>query len=150
MASRVTGYRETARALRQLAKFPRGRVGAASRKALRPMLAKAKANLRANKSYHRGVLYRSMAIRMLKSSSSLSQWVIAATGRGVNIAHLVEAGTAPHWQPRRRRMHPGAKPKPFLEPAYLAHDAEAVKIMQKELGASLIAYANAVAYRGRP
>lgn len=147
--SKVTGYRETARAIRRLSQFPRGKIGKASRKALQPMLAKSKANLRSNKSYRRGVLYRSMAIRRLKATTSLSEWVIAATGRGVSIAHLVEAGTAPHWQPKRGRMHPGARPKPFLEPAYFEHDEQAVKIMIKELGAGLISYANAIAYRGR-
>ena len=90
-----------------------------------------------------------MRVRLLKSTTSLSEWVIAATGRGVSIAHLVEAGTAPHWQPKRGVMHPGARPKPFLEPAYFAHDEQVVRIMTKELGAGLIAYANAIAYRGR-
>ncbi len=147
--SKVTGYRETARALRKVAAFPKKRVGAASRKALAPMLAASKRNLKANGSYHRGVLYRSMRIRSLKSSSSLAQWVITATGRGVGIAHLVEAGTAPHWQPIRGVMHPGARAKPFLEPAYFAHDEQVVDVMAKELGANLIAYANSVAYRGK-
>lgn len=147
--SKVTGYKETARAIRKLAQFPRKQVTAASRKALAPMLAKAKANLKANRSFKRGVLYRSMRIRALKSTTSLSQWVIAPTGRGVGIAHLVEAGTAPHYQPKRGVMHPGAKAKPFLEPAYFDHDDDVVRIMAKELGANLIAYANQVAYRGR-
>jgi HK97 gp10 family phage protein len=147
--SKVTGYRQTAAAIRKLARFPRAKVGAASQKALRPMLAKAKANLRANKSYKRGVLFRSMRIRKLRSSSALSQWVIAATGRGVGIAHLVEAGTAPHWQPKRGVMHPGAKAKPFLEPAYFDHDDQVIQIMTKELGTDLISYANQIAYRGR-
>lgn len=147
--SKVTGYRETARAIRRVAKFPRAVVGKASRKALTPMLAKAKANLKANRSYKRGVLYRSMRIRALKATTSMSQWVIAATGRGVGIAHLVEAGTAPHWQPKRGVMHPGAKAKPFLEPAYFEHDDQVVKIMTHELGTKLIAYANQVAFRGK-
>lgn len=147
--SKVTGYRQTAAAIRRVAKFPRKEVGQASRKALRPMLAKTKANLKSQGSYKRGVLYRSMKIRALKSTTAMSQWVVAATGRGVSIAHLVEAGTRPHWQPRRRVMHPGAKAKPFLEPAYFAHDDDAVRIMQRELGARMVAYAAQVAYRGR-
>ena len=147
--SKVTGYKETARALRKVAKFPRAKVGQASRKALTPMLAKAKANLKKNRSYKRGVLYRGMNIRALKSTTSMSQWVIAATGRAVGIAHLVEAGTAPHWQPKRGMMHPGAKAKPFLEPAYFDHDDQAVRVMVKELGTNLISYANQVAYRGK-
>jgi len=34
------------------------------------------------------------------------------------IAHLVEFGTAPHYQPRRGIHHPGARPKPFFRSAY--------------------------------
>lgn len=147
--SRVTGYRETARALRHVAKFPVKEVGQASRKALKPMLAAAKANLKQNASYRRGVLFRSMKIRKLKSSSAMANWAVAATGRGIAIAHLVEAGTRPHWQPKRNRMHPGARAKPFLEPAYFAHDDEAVKIMSRELGSKMISYAAQVAYRGK-
>lgn len=147
--SKVTGYRETARALRKVANRPKQVVSKASQKALRPMLATTKANLRKNKSYHRGVLSRSMRIRMLKSSSTLSQWQLTATGRGVGIAHLVEGGSKPHWQPKRGVMHPGARPKPFLEPAFFAHDQEAVQIMAKELGADLIRYAATVAHRGK-
>lgn len=38
--------------------------------------------------------------------------------RSRKIAHLVEFGTAPHWQPGRGVMHPGAKPEPFARPAF--------------------------------
>lgn len=147
--SRVSGYRETARAIRRAAQFPRRQVTAASRKALRPMLAKAKANLKSNNSYTRGVLFRSMKIRKIKSTTAVSNWVIAPTGRGVGIAHLVEGGTRPHWQPRRGVMHPGAQAKPFLEPAFFAHDDDVVRILTHELGAGLIRYSSQVAYRGR-
>jgi len=147
--SKVTGYRETARAIRKVGQFPKNRVGQASRKALTPMLRATKANLKTNRSYHRGVLARSMAIRKLKTTSALSQWVIAATGRGIAIAHLVEGGTRPHWQPKRKVMHPGAKAKPFLEPAFFAHDDEAVEIMGRELGLGMIRYAATVAHRGK-
>lgn len=40
--------------------------------------------------------------------------------RARKIAHLVEYGTAPHYQPRRGVMHPGARPKPFMRPAFEA------------------------------
>lgn len=149
MRSKVTGYKETARALRRAAKFPTKQVGQASRKALTPILRGSKANLKAQGSYRRGVLFRSMRIRKLKGSSSLASWVVTPTGRGVSIAHLVEAGTRPHYQPKRKRMHKGAKAKPFLEPAYFAHDDQAIKIMQTELGGKMISFANQVAYRGR-
>lgn len=44
-------------------------------------------------------------------------WVSFAK-RARKIAHLVEFGTAPHYQPLRRMMHPGAQPYPFFRPAY--------------------------------
>jgi hypothetical protein len=46
-------------------------------------------------------------------------WV-SLTKRARYLGHLVEWGTAPHWQPRRRGgiMHPGARPRPFATPAY--------------------------------
>ena len=148
MRSSVKGFRETARALRQVARFPAKQVGQASRKALTPMLRDTKANLAKNGSYRRGVLSRSMRIRKLKGNSSLATWSITATGRGVSIAHLVEAGTRPHFQPRRGIFHPGAKAKPFLEPAYEANDEKAVKIMVQELGGDMIKHARQVAFRG--
>lgn len=33
-------------------------------------------------------------------------------------AHLVEFGTAPHWQEHLKRMHPGSAPRPFIRRAY--------------------------------
>ena len=149
MASKVTGFRETARALRKVAAFPKKAVSGASRKALNPMLAASKANLKANRSYHRGVLSRSMKVRQLKSTSALSEWVVSATGRGVGISHLVEFGTAPHFQPKRNRMHPGADAKPFLTPAYEAHDDQAVQTFVNELGQGMVNYAAQVAFRGK-
>lgn len=147
--SRVTGHRQTAAALRKLARLPQGIVGKASRKALTPIVRAAKANLRKNKSYRRGVLSRSLVVRKLKGSTSLSQWIVAASGRGVGISHLVEFGTAEHFQPKRGRMHPGARAKPFLTPAFEAHDDQAVKIMVDELGRGIMQHARAVAYKGR-
>src|SRR5690606_26140176 len=75
--SKVTGHRQTAAAIRKLARLPQGIVGKASRKALTPIVRAAKANLRKNKSYKRGVLSRSLVVRKLKGTTSLSQWVVA-------------------------------------------------------------------------
>lgn len=115
-----------------------------------PILRAAKANLRKNKSYRRGVLSRSLVVRKLKGTTSLSQWVVAASGRGVGISHLVEFGTdGPYWQENRKQWHPGSKAKPFLTPAFEAHDDQAVKIMVDELGKGIMQHARAVAYRGK-
>lgn len=148
--SKVTGHKQTAAAIRKLARFPRGVVGKASRKALRPMVATARANLRKNKSYRRGVLSRSLVVRQLKTTTSLTQYVVAPSGRGVGVAHLVEFGTTgPYFQPKRGRWHPGSKAKPFLTPAFEMHEEQVVRIMTQEIGVGMIRYAAQVAYRGK-
>lgn len=43
---------------------------------------------------------------------------IAFARRARKLAHLVEFGTAPHWQPKRGIMHPGARAFPFFRPAF--------------------------------
>lgn len=90
--------------------------------ALVPMLEMAKMHIAMNGSVHRGVLLNGMAIVDLQGNRS----VIGATGKAIPIAHLVEFGTAPHWQPNRGVMHPGARPKPFLRPAFEEMKGEVV------------------------
>lgn len=51
---------------------------------------------------------------------------IAFAKRARKIAHLVEYGTAPHYQPRRGVMHPGARPYPFFRPAFESTKRETV------------------------
>lgn len=52
------------------------------------------------------------------STRTRTTWWVSFTKRARKIAHLVEFGTAPHAQPRRGIMHPGARPKPFFRPAF--------------------------------
>lgn len=147
--SGVYGHRETARALRRLGRQISRPVGEASRPALKPVLKGAKENLRANSSVKRGVLLRSMKIRKLKSSAAKITWAVSATGRGVGIAHLVEFGTEPHWQPKRRQHHPGATPKPFLTPSYVQHGDDAIKIFGRHIGPAMELQARRLAARQR-
>lgn len=125
--SSVKGARKVARSLSSLAKIQRP-VGEASRYALQPMLVKAKQNLREpkpgrpNGNVITGELHDSMKIRQLKKNRAATETAVTATDKGVKKAHLVEFGTDPHWQPKRGVMHPGARPFPFLTPAF--HDTE--------------------------
>ncbi len=146
--SQVKGYRGTARAIRKMSQIQRP-ISESSRFALRPILNTAKANLRANGNIKSGDLLRGMAIRKKKAKRGVSETVVAATGKGVKNAHLVEFGTDPHWQPKRRQMHPGAKPFPFLTPAYSAHDDEVLKRFGSEIGKSMERQAKRVAARKR-
>jgi HK97 gp10 family phage protein len=147
--SSVTGYKEAARALRQLGRLATKPVGEASKAALTPILKESKDNLKANDSYHRGILYRSMQIRRLKASAAQIVWAVTATGKGVGIAHLVEFGTEAHWQPKRNWMHPGARPFPFLTPAFHENDHLAIQIFGKAYGQALEAQAARLASRVR-
>jgi len=52
------------------------------------------------------------------SAATRTTWWVSFARRARKIAHLVEFGTAPHAQPRRGIMHPGARPKPFFRPAF--------------------------------
>lgn len=51
-------------------------------------------------------------------SGAVRVFWISLANRARLIGHLVEFGTAPHFQPRRNRMHPGARPFPFFTPGY--------------------------------
>lgn len=48
------------------------------------------------------------------------EWWVAFSKRARKLAHLVEFGTAPHFQKNFRGgwMHPGARPRPFFRPAF--------------------------------
>lgn len=97
--------------------------------ALQPMLAAARVHLMANRSVHRGVLLKGMAVVSVGRGTS----ALGATGKAISIAHLVEFGTAPHWQPNRGMMHPGARPKPFLRPAFEEMKGSVVAAFAQEL-----------------
>ncbi len=59
-------------------------------------------------------------------------WV-SFTKRARYLAHLVEFGTRPHFQPNRRGgiMHPGATAKPFFAPAFESTKSETVATLSK-------------------
>ena len=159
MARNVSGrgHREAARAIRRLAQMQERPIGDASRHALQPILKAAKANLGSTTPLNYagkpggvqfGGLKKSLAIRKVKKVRKPNvQYHVTPTGRGVGKAHLVEFGTEPHWQPKRGVMHPGAKPFPFLTPAFEAHDDEAVDRFGKAYGPALERQAERLAKR---
>lgn len=65
-------------------------------------------------------------------------WWVSFARRARKIAHLVEFGTAPHAQPRRGIMHPGARPKPFIRPAFDATKGEVMSSIGRGLYAMLL------------
>jgi HK97 gp10 family phage protein len=147
MAKNVRGDRETARALRELAKQVSVPINATSRFALQPTLKKARANVLAlDTKEETGTLAKSLTIKKAPKSSRLNPvhqvgpdasreaWTKYGFRRPVKYAHLLEFGTAPHYQPRRGIMHPGTRPRPFLGPAFFQTRDEVVKRFGAKIG----------------
>lgn len=136
--SQVKGHRRVAKNMRSLASM-RAPVGEASRFALQPVLADAKANLATPKAGRpqgniiTHELINSMKIRQLKAVKGLTETAVTATDKGIKKAHLVEFGTDPHWQPKRGIMHPGARPFPFLTPAFHKNESEVESRMAERI-----------------
>lgn len=89
-----------------------------------------------------GELQRSIRITMRANRSGGVRAQLKAGNRVAWYAHLVEFGTARHWiKPRSRKSlfiaglfkevidHPGARPKPFMRPAFDGKWREAVGAM---------------------
>lgn len=144
---KVTGYRETARALKQLARLQERPIGDASRFSLQPVLRDAKANLGSTTPINYagkpggvqfGGLKKSLGIRKVKKVQGQQvKYHVTPTGRGVGKAHLVEFGTEPHFQPKRNVMHPGARPFPFLTPAFEQNSTKVIDRFGKAYGPAL-------------
>ncbi|RWN58755.1 hypothetical protein [Mesorhizobium sp.] len=143
----VRGARETSRALRELAKVVSVPINATSRFALQPTLKAAKANVRALPLKEKtGSLEKSLVIKQKPRTSkvnplfqvgpdaSFQRATQFGSRRPVRYAHLLEFGTAPHYQPKRGVVHPGTRPTPWLTPAYFATRDEVVKRFSKKIG----------------
>ena len=113
---------------RQLSQRPTTRqMKAARQQALKPLVAAAKQSLASNGSNKTGKLSASLGVAE-KGKDTTSAGPIRGK-KHATAGHLVEFGTAPHWQPNRGggQMHPGAQAKPFLRPAYEATKDEIVR-----------------------
>lgn len=139
----VRGSRETARALRDLANYVSVPLNATSRFALQPTVKAAKvkaATLPLDDST--GALAASLAIRKKPRSAKLNP--VHQVGpdssfekngrRPVRYAHLIEFGTAPHYQPNRGVVHPGTRPMPFLTHAYNSTKEDVAKRFGQKIG----------------
>lgn len=143
----VRGARETSRALRELARQVSVPLNATSRFALQPTLKQARANVNALPlNEETGTLAKALTIKKKGRSSKLNpvhqvgpdsgveKWTQYGFRRPVKYAHLIEFGTAPHYQPGRGIMHPGISPTPFLTPAFFATRDEVVKRFGAKIG----------------
>ena len=141
--SGVTGDKELVANLRELAKGPTpAEIDRAAIVAMQPMLSKAVSRFRAARNFEGkypgfpqprspragGHVDEGLVVRKSKSSSKKKRaYRLGATRRARYLLHLVEFGTAPHFQPNFRGgwMHPGARANPALIPSY---DEEAGKV----------------------
>jgi HK97 gp10 family phage protein len=64
-------------------------------------------------------------------------------------AHLVEFGAAPHQQSQLRIRHPGARPKPFLRPAWDRHKDRVNAALRAEILAGIEREARKLAAKGK-
>ena len=131
----VRGDREIIRNIRRAYQAAGGRaLDDNLRDSLQPLKEQTEENARALRNYvgkypaffpqpfrGRQNLDRGVRIGRVAAESSLHrEYWVAFKGRSRKLAHLVEYGTAPHFQPNFRGgfMHPGASPHPFFRPAF--------------------------------
>lgn len=134
--SGVTGDKELIANLRELAKGPSNvEVDQAATQSLRPMLTKTKDRLKQARNYAGkypgfpqprvprvgGHVDEGIVVRKQKTAGKGKRsYRLGATRRSRYLLHLVEFGTAPHYQENFRGgwMHPGAKAHPSLIPSF--------------------------------
>lgn len=104
---------------------------------LEPMRSETQANARRLRQPGRrpkgGHLDEGVVTRKMESAGRFRRvfW-IGFQNRARRIAHLVNFGTAPHYQPKRGIMHPGARPKPFFTNAYESKKDMVVRIFGQQ------------------
>lgn len=143
----VRGARQTSANLRSMAQYVSVPLNAASRFALRPTLATAKANAKSLPTEEKtGTLAASLTVKRDPRSPKLAPKHKVGPDAGyerqtqygvrkpVKYAHLLEFGTAPHFQPGRGVTHPGSRATPFLEPAFHATKDQVVRRFGSQIG----------------
>lgn len=126
--SGVRGLRMVLGVMQAMEKAPTAALRRKAREAaLRPALDAERRILRAMDAVETGALDEALALAPGNRNSRNRTVMGPRLGRfgsegrrPASYQHLVEYGTAPHWQPNRFGgiMHPGAQPKPHVRPAY--------------------------------
>lgn len=121
----IKGDKQFRRNLQRMTTLPKSNINAIMKDALDPM----RDATQNNALKHRQPDYNPpgghldqgvVSVPVKETSRTRTTWWVSFTNRARKIAHLVEFGTAPHAQPRRGIMHPGARPFPFFRPAFEA------------------------------
>lgn len=141
----VTGDKEILQNMRRISKaIGGGQMDKIIRDSLEPMRDRTEQNARKlrQEGYNPpgGHLDQGVVVAKRDQRGSLYRvyWV-SFKNRAKKLAHLVEFGTAPHWQPRRMIMHPGARAKPFFRPAFEATKEEVVDDVGKAVWQRILA-----------
>ena len=146
----VRGARQVAGNIRDLSRYVAVPLNTASRFALQPTLSAARKNAKAIHSEEKtGTLAASLVIKresrspkykpkhQIGPSSDYERNTQYGKRKPVKYAHLLEFGTAPHYQPGRGVTHPGSHPEPFLTPAYNSTKETVVKRFGERIGPEL-------------
>lgn len=145
----LTGDKELQLALKRLPEATFRGMDPTIRAALEPMQSQAKLNaLRLRQpggTPKGGHLDQGIVTRKIEGRGRTTRefWV-ALTRRARSIGHLVEFGTRPHDQPRRKIRHPGATPKPFMTPAFESTKATVLQRLGEGTWAVIAAAANVI------
>jgi HK97 gp10 family phage protein len=133
--SSVTGAKAINAAFKQVVPGLTVPINQASRAALKPLLAAAKRNLKANGNVQSGQLLKSLTVKKRAGKSiRVHEHLVgpASANPHYRLAHLIEFGTAPHMI--GEKLHPGARAFPFLRPAFEETQAEVIERFGAEIG----------------
>lgn len=154
----LRGDKQLRQNLRDLGQvFSPRQLDAAIKDALDPLVGQTEANARSVRDYagkypgfpepktprRGGHLDEGVQSRLIAGSATKRTWWVAFARRARKLAHLVEFGTSPHFQPRFRRgyAHPGARPHPFFRPAFEARKHDVLATLRQRVEARLLAIA---------
>lgn len=141
----MTGDKDLVRTLRKLGRGPgTAAQSVALQTAMKPIRDEAKLRVARNGSVRSGdelpkndkradQLVRNIVVRRRPGARGTVRVWVAIRGKRRSVAHLVEFGTAPHYQPGRGIMHPGARAKPFLRPAFEDKKHEVIQTFGEEI-----------------
>jgi hypothetical protein len=141
----IRGVAEVNRALTNAGNAPGKLIDVACQQGLEPMRLQTELNAMARRQPHTpkgGHLDEGVVVAKIQSKGQFfREYWISFTKRARKLAHLVEFGTAPHWQPNWRggSLHPGARPYPFARPAFEAKKGGVADVMGRVFWAGIAA-----------
>lgn len=125
-------FNDFSASLRRMARNPsRNQQRDARAAALKPLVETAKGILQANGNKITGEYIESLGVAEQDLQTSAAGPI--AGKRHSSLGVLLEFGTAPHFQPKRGVMHPGAQAFPHMRPAFDSTKGVVVATLGREL-----------------